>query len=108
MLDLRLLKNISILGLFIVHLNVVIDNLYHKIAQKLHLHSIRINQYLLHILTIFTPISCYRLTEDDIGEESVIQLHYVKYQNVQNITVSTIKQINSCLVPCVLLLFAQI
>lgn len=28
------------------------------------------------------------LTEDDIGEESVISLHYVKYQNVQNITVS--------------------
>lgn len=33
------------------------------------------------------PDPC-RLTEDDVGEESVIQLHYVKYQNVQNITVS--------------------
>ena len=30
----------------------------------------------------------FSLTEEDIGKESVISLHYVKYQNVQNITVS--------------------
>ena len=38
------------------------------------------------IVMFYTNLS--RLTEDDVGEESVIQLHYVKYQNVQNITVS--------------------
>ena len=43
--------------------------------------------YKTFCMNSFHPNPC-RLTEDDVGEESVIQLHYVKYQNVQNITVS--------------------
>ena len=31
----------------------------------------------------------YRLTEDDLKENSVIQLRFVKFQNVTSITVST-------------------
>ncbi len=30
-----------------------------------------------------------RLTEEDVLEDASIPLHYVKYQNIQNATVST-------------------
>ncbi len=36
-----------------------------------------------------TPSHTHRLTAEDTGPEAVIPLHYVKYQNVQNLTVST-------------------